>query len=118
MPNYAFTMKRDLPTVENGHHFIGSNFEQLEPHTAIFAGVTGLKFTRCRLVNCDVPLDAILEDCANHHINRCTNLDSLLVSHGLTACVENCSHVVDTDTVEIDGQVVDTIYHYKHTVVT
>ena len=32
-------------------------------------------------------------------------------------CTENCDHVVDTDTIKIDGVLIDTVYHYADKVV-
>ncbi len=39
------------------------NVSQQQPHTAIAAGVTGLVFIECNLVNCDLPDDAQLFGC-------------------------------------------------------
>jgi hypothetical protein len=114
MANYSF--RRSLPTAANGQTFERCNFAQLEPNTAIFTGVTGLTFKRCNLVNCTVPGDATVEDCNQSSVDRCTNLDASLVDKGQTACVENCRHVTEVDTITIDGVVVDTVYHYKDTI--
>lgn len=88
---------------------------QREPHTAIFAGITGLTFIKCNLTNCDLPPDAIVIDSPNRHREFCTNLRPRLIDKGISACIENCSHVIDTDIITIDGEVVDTIYHYEDT---
>ncbi len=112
MSNYAFTRGLPLPTVDNGHVFEHVNFVQKEPHTAIFAGITGLTFNKCNLTNCDVPVDATIIDSPNRHREFCTNLHP---TWGLSVETENCVHVVDTDTVTIDGEVVDITYHYQDT---
>lgn len=115
MANYAFTTGKELQTVDDGHEFIEYNFAQEDPHTAIFSGITGLTFTRCNLMNCDVPGDAVLNSCLNIQKSLCTNLHP---NWGISpVCDENCSHVVDTDEVWIDGVLVDIIYHYEDTTV-
>ena len=116
MPNYAFTFKTGLPSVNNGHVFEGCNLTQKDPHTKIYEGVTGLIFRKCNLMNCDVPADATIEDCLQIHKSFCSNLHPEWIDKGLVVCPENCSHVVDTDTITIDGLVVDTVYHYEDTI--
>jgi len=116
MPNYAFTTGKSLPVVQNGHVFEYSNFMQAQPHTPIFTGITGLVFRKCNLTNCDVPPDAVLENCTNRHKDLCSNLHPKWVGKGLPTELKNCPHVVDTDTVTIDGVVVDTTYHYADTI--
>jgi hypothetical protein len=118
MANYAWTTGRALPDVENGTIFENENFSRRDPHTAIFAGKTGLVFKNCNLVNCDVPADATVQGGARGHVSRCSNIHPDWVEKGLTACSQNCTHVVSTDTVTIDGVVVDTIYYYSDKGVT
>lgn len=113
MANYSLGIK-PLPDIENGHTFTGDNFLQLEPHTAIFEGKTGLTFVSCNLTNCDPPADSTYVGCKPKHGEFCSNLHPKWVERfGLTACAADCEHVVDTDTVTIDSIVVDTIYHYN-----
>ena len=110
MANYSLG-RIPMPEPENGHAFDGDNFIQLTP-TAIFVGVTGLTFKNCNLTNCILPGDAVT---LSHHpqmASFCSHVHPKWVAKGLTECVENCTHVIDTDAVTIDGQVVDTIYHY------
>jgi hypothetical protein len=111
MANYS--MGVPLPDVENGHEFTNCNFAQMIPHTAIFEGLVELKFTRCDLVNCDIPQDAVLDGCLHFHRENCTNIRPRLIDQGLTPCAENCDHVVDTDELTIDGVLIHTIYHYQ-----
>jgi len=118
MANYSFTSNKPLPEVENGHTFEMCNFTQLEPHTKIFEGITGLTFIKCNLTNCDVPEDAELIGSQNIHFEWCSNAHPWLAERGFVNCEENCSHVIDSDTVTIDGITVDTIYHYKNKGVT
>ena len=117
MPNFAFTRGLPLPTANNGDTFEGYNFMQKSPHTAIFAGVTGLTFRKCNLTNCDVPVDAVIEGGLRFHKSLCANIYPDWVAKGLPAEAVNCVHVVDTDTVTIDGVVVDETYHYEDTMV-
>lgn len=88
--------------------YINCNFTQKHPHTVITV-VDGLTFQDCNLVNCDTPVSAILVDCNATQISRCGNLNADYT------CEVNCSHVIDTDELEIDGVVVETIYHYANT---
>jgi len=109
MANYAFMTNNPIPNVENGHVFTGDNFIQQYPDTEILVGKTGLKFINCNLTNCSLPSDAITEGAHPKQRSFCSHVHS---RWGLTECIENCEHVIDTDEVIIDGVVVDTIYHY------
>lgn len=102
----------ELPTVENGHVFTGDNFIQQYPNTPIFEGITGLKFINCNLTNCSLPGDAITEGSHPKQRNFCSHVHP---RWGLTECIENCEHVVDTDEIQIDGITVDTVYYYSDT---
>lgn len=117
MANYAFTTGKSLPMVENGHEFKECNFCQLEPNTTIFSGVTGLKFIRCNLTNCTIPIDAVKESCIHRQISFCTNLNPDLTDYGLTGCATECVHMVNKDEVWVDGVLVDTIYEYEDSAV-
>lgn len=114
MPNYGFGTGKAMPDVENGHTFTEYNFMQRDPHTSIFAGKTGLTFVVCNLLNCDVPADAMVDDCLTVQKSMCSHIHP---DWGLDACVDNCSHVVDTDEVWIDGVLMETTYYYEDTVV-
>lgn len=114
MANYSLG-RLTLPDIENGHTFIGDNFCQLVAHTSLFEGKTGLSFIDCNCINCDMPLDSVFSHCNRAQVSFCTNLRPELIDKGLSPCSENCSHVVDTDTVYIDSVLVDTIYHYEDT---
>ena len=111
MANYSLGRK-PLPEVEDGPVFDGDNFLQLTP-TKIFVGVKNLTFKNCNLTNCILPDDAKV---LSHHpqmASFCSHVHPKWVAKGLKECTENCEHVVDTDTIEIDGKVVDTVYHYS-----
>jgi len=96
--------------VGNGDTFESCNFSQPIPHTKICEGYTGLTFVSCNLANCDVPPDAVVENCGVRQKSRCSHLHP---EWGLSECIEDCIHVVDTDEVWIDGQLVEIIYHYE-----
>lgn len=115
MANYAFTRGLPLPTANNGDTFEGYNFMQAQPHTPIFAGVTGLVFRKCNLMNCDVPVDAVVDDCLRIHKSLCSHNHPKWVDKGLAECVENCNHVIEIDVIKIDGVEVDTVYHREDT---
>jgi len=114
MANYAFMTNDPIPDVENGHVFTGDNFIQKEPHTPILTGKTGLKFINCNLTNCSLPGDAITEGSHPKQRSFCSHVHP---RWGLTECIEECAHVVDTDEVIIDDIIVDTTYHYADTAV-
>ena len=115
MANYAFGF-HSIPDVENGHIFNGDNFTQLNPHTPILVGKTGLKFINCNLTNCDPPEDSVYDGCQPKHCELCSNLfPKFAVKYGLKVCSENCEHVVSSDTISIDGVAVDTTYYHEVT---
>lgn len=115
MANYSLGIK-PIPDVPNGHTFTGDNFLQLNAHTPILEGKTGLTFINCNLTNCDPPADSVYVGCKPKHASFCTHVHEHFIDHGLAECAEDCAHVVSTDVIEIDGQVVDTIYHYEDTI--
>lgn len=98
---------------ENGDTFRQCNLSQLLPHTTIGEGVTGLIFINCNLINCDVPGDADIESCNVSQISFCSHLHP---EWDMPKCPVECSHVVDTDEIVIDGQVVDVIRHREDTI--
>ena len=117
MANYAFTTGKALPTATNGQTFEMCNFNQLAPHTAIFAGVTGLTFHNCNLINCDVPTDATVISCKQSQIEYCGNVHKKWVEKGVANCIENCAHVTSTDQIQVGGVTVATVYHHADKVV-
>lgn len=117
MANYSLG-RRPIPDVDNGHKFVGDNFTQLFPHTAILTGKTGIQFENCNLCNCDIPADSTRKHSPNVQLSFCSNLHPEWVALGLSVCAENCEHVIDTDSVTIDGQALGTIYHYQDKIVS
>jgi hypothetical protein len=57
------TGNADLSIVKSGDSFTNCNLSQANPHTVMFAGLTGLTFSDCNLQNCDVPADSVVQDC-------------------------------------------------------
>lgn len=113
MANYCFG-RLPLPDVENGHTFTGDNFTQLLAHTKIFEGKTGLTFIKCNLTNCDPPADSVCIGADLKHCEFCANVHPEWVEkYGLTPCAMNCSHVTATDSITIDGVVVEDVYYYS-----
>ena len=111
--NYAWTTGRDLPEVKDGAVLDGYNLAQRDPHTRIFAGKKGLTFRRCLLVNCDLPDGSVTEECNPSHVSLCSHLHEKWVAKGLSECSENCDHVTRVDEIEVDGMLIDTVYHYQ-----
>jgi hypothetical protein len=97
-----------------GDVFERCNFTQLTP-TAIPAEYTGLTFIRCNMVNVIPPPDADLIECNNRMVSRCTHLHPQYIEQGLAECPENCSHVIDTEEIELDGETIY-IYQYRDTI--
>ena len=116
MANYSYGRK-PLPKVENGHKFKGDNFCMIRPNTKIFAENTGLQFDSCNLCNCTIPVDSTRKFSPNIQVDFCTNLRPELVGLGYEKCAENCRHVIDTDSVIIDGKALDQNYKYQDTIV-
>jgi len=56
------------PAFKEGDEIVGCNLAQDVPHTKIAAGVKGLTFVACNLLNCDLPSDAVVKDCFHAHI--------------------------------------------------
>jgi len=110
MANYSFNTGKPLSSAQPGQVFERCNFTQRLPHTPIFAGISGLIFRSCNLVNCEVPVDAVVEDCLVSQIEFCPNLHP---PWDLPAESVNCSHVTDIEEIWVDGELVETLYQYE-----
>ena len=99
-----------------GDTFIRCNFSQINPGTKIPDSFTGLIFQECNMVNIIPPADAQMVDCLNSQISQCSNLLPDLIEQGLPECPENCEHVTETETVELDGETL-TFHTYQHKVI-
>lgn len=113
MANYS--MGKKLPIVKAGDTLIEHNFMQQFVYTEIFKGVEDLTFVSCNLLNCKVPKSAVVKDCLTVQKNMCSNLHPEWDWE--TPCGVVCTHVVDIDTITVDSEVVDTIFHYEDTIV-
>jgi len=111
--NWSFIDPGDA--VPNGSTIKGGNFSQHTPDTPILVGKT-LAITGGNWVNVRQDPNWTITGGNWTQVSRCTNIHPEWVARGLTACDENCAHVVDTDEIWIDGQLVETIYHYADTV--
>ena len=56
----------------DGDTFDSCNLQQPVAHTPIGGTARGLVLTRCNLMNCDVPKDAIVEKCLVTHVRTVT----------------------------------------------
>ena len=112
MANYSLGII-PIPDVPNGSTFTGDNFLQMFPHTAILEGKAGLTFVNCNLTNCDLPEGSVTVGCRPVHGSFCSHVHPKWIDKGLTECAVDCDHLDDTDTITIDGVVVDTIRHYS-----
>ena len=105
----------DPATVSDGDTFERCNLSMLQPHTAICAGKMRLVFRQCNLVNCDLPLDAVIEGCSRAQVERCAWLHP---EWPLPVEPANCPHVTATHNVTIDGVVAATEYERADRMVT
>lgn len=111
--NYSFQQ----PIAENNQVFENANFSQVLPHTVVCAGITGLVFRNCNLLNCDVPADAVIESCLTVHKSFCSHLHPELIEKGLPECTTECQHMASKEPIEVDGVVIETIYTYEDLIV-
>jgi len=111
--NYSLERISDL-TASNEDTVEDCNLMQLVSNTSVCVGITGLIFRGCNLLNCSVSGDAVVEDCLIISKSFCSHLHP---DWSLTPCIENCSHVVDTDEIWIDDVLVDTIYYREDTLI-
>jgi len=106
--NWSF----EQPSLENGDIIDQCNCSQKFPLTPVGDGKTGLKFIESNLVNCSIPADAQVDECNTAQMDFCYWRHSDM---GLPVEVENCRHVVDIDTITVDGET-QTIYEREDTV--
>ena len=112
MSNYSFKIT-GLPEPVDGV-IEGHNFTQGIPHTVIYAGQTGLTFRNCNLTNCEIPEDSIVIGSSYPRlVSYCShNHPEWLVAGYIPECATNCVHLTSTDSITIDGVVVDTESYY------
>jgi len=100
------------PAVKDNDTIDQCNCSQKYPHTLICADKKNLMFIDSNLVNCTLPPGAAQLECNDAQIDFCYWLNPEL---DLPVEVENCRHVVDTDTIIIDGET-QIIYEREDTV--
>lgn len=106
--NWAFKQ----PPLKDNDIVDRCNCVQKYAHTTIGDGKTGLKFIESNLVNCSIPADAQVDECNTAQIDFCYWLHPDI---DLPVEVENCRHVTEVNTIEIDGQA-QAIYEREDTV--
>ena len=99
------------PPLRSGDTVEDSNLYQLISGTGVNAA--GVVFRNCNLTNCNVTGAALIENSNTSQIDLCYWLHR---DKDLPAEPDNCRHVVDTDTIEVDGVVIATEYTRKDTV--
>ena len=98
----------DIP---DGSIIYSGNFSQLLPDTVILEGKT-LTIYGGNWINVHIDENWTILGGNWAQIDRCYHLHP---EWSLEEEVDNCRHVVDIDTIEIDGEIVETIYHRKDT---
>lgn len=101
--------------IADGEVLSQGNFSQLLPDTPIMVGkpltITGGNWSNVR----QDPAWTVTGGNWTQ-VSRCYHLHPELETEGLAVEVADCPHVVSTDTITLDEQVIDTIYHYQDTV--
>jgi len=105
------------PSFDAGDVVRDSNLEQAAPNTVLTnCADQAITFIGCKMINVSVDPAWTLENCNAKQVSRCSHLHDDYVASGLIdAEVDNCPHVVSSDEVIIDGQVVATFYEYEDT---
>ena len=117
MGNYSFKTT-GLPEPVNGV-IEGHNFTQGRPHTAIYGDQIGLTFRKCNLLNCEVPDGSVVDDCLTCHVSFCSHLNDGWLEMGvIDECAIDCEHLVQIDTITIDGESLGENRIYENKVVT
>jgi len=104
--NYSFQQ----PTFQNGDVLDECNCSQKFPNTMF--GANDMQYIECNLVNCQLGAGCSVVDCNQAQVDFCYWLHPDM---GLPVEPENCRHVVDVDTITIDGNT-QTIYEREDTV--
>jgi len=111
--NYSFKQ----PPFQEGDTITGGNYQQLIPNTEICADIENLTISGGNWINCKKKPTWIITGGNWAKISRCSNLHPEWIQFGLDECSTTCSHLIDTDEIWIDGELVDTIYHYEDTII-
>lgn len=111
--NWSFRDPGD--DIPDGAVIEGGNFSQHTADTPILVGKP-LTIRGGNWVNVLRDVAWTVEGGNWARISRCSHLHPEWISKGLAECPVACPHVVGTDEIVVDGQVVDTIYHREDTV--
>lgn len=102
---------------------ITGNFMQSVPHTDVSTHFGSAEVeVRGNGMNCDFPATVShtqgLGSSHAVHKSICSHLHpNRLAAGDITECADNCTHVTNTDTVTIDGELLGTFYTYEDKVV-
>ena len=110
--DYAFQQ----PSFMNGDVVEGGNYMQMAPGTLIASKVRSLTIRGGNFVNCKPQAGWVIEGGNWAQVERCSNKNPELVALGLPVCDVNCAHIESTDTIRVDGVVVQTVRTYKNSV--
>jgi len=93
----------------------GGNFSQHTPNTAIMVGKP-LTIRGGNWLNVFIDPAWKVESGFLVGVNKsfCTNLHPELIEYGLKPCLEQCTHVIDSEEINIGNKIV-VIYQYKDT---
>lgn len=108
--NWSFRDPGD--DITEGDIIVGGNFSQHAPNTVILAGKS-ITILGGNWVNVLVDAAWTIEGGNWTQISRCSHLHP---EWDLPVEIDNCVHVVEIHEVTIDGQLVDTTYERKDTV--
>ena len=107
--NFAFTD----PPFQDGDVVHSCNCIQALPGTEICVGVPNVTVLGGNFVNCIAPPTWDKQGGNWGQMSFCSHLHPNRVEHGLPECEEECEHLVDTDTITIDGQEIVVERHYQ-----
>ena len=107
--NFVF---KNPTNIDNGSIINCGNFTQLKPHTVIMSGVQ-LTINGGNFINVAQDDQWTINGGNWVQIERCANL---YPEFDLDPEDINCVHVVNIDTINVDGQNIETVYTYKDTV--
>ncbi len=109
MVNYSFKEPEDI---KNNKVIEFGNFSQLIPNTEIMKDLT-LTIKGGNFTNVKKQPGWIIKGGNFTQINRCTHLHPELIKLGLKECEVKCKHLINTDEVWIDDELIETIYTYE-----
>ena len=116
--NFSFGKLKDFKP-KNNEVYYNNNFSQASPNTKIIPDdITDLILIEPNLVNCDIPSKPGIKIIGGLHIQKsfCTHLHPEM-SPPLPPCPILCQHLLEIDTVIIDGREAEKAYHYEDKVI-